>query len=157
MIDNIDAKLLELIYLAVDLYIGSVCNRLFDFFILHIITISNAVYLFYPHLSTPLKLRMVRSLWFLMLAIYICQGRPIFNGSSVLESFTDANIYSWPYITQMAIAHLDEHVPKLVDIMQCYEKMFGPCSDKWRSTAAATVTLVTEENKWCFIGKGKEA
>ncbi|KAI8052986.1 hypothetical protein BDF22DRAFT_686464 [Syncephalis plumigaleata] len=155
--DNVDVKLLELRHLAVDLYIGSACNQLFDFFILHIITISNAVDLFYPCMTMPLRLRMVRALWLFVLAIYICQGRPTFDQSSALEPFTDANLYSWSNITQMAIAHLDEHVPKFVEVMRRYETEFGACNGKWRSTAAATVVLVTEENKWCYIGMGKEA
>ncbi|KAI9597699.1 hypothetical protein BDF19DRAFT_282545 [Syncephalis fuscata] len=140
------------------MYIGSARNQLFDFFILHVITTCHAIDQFYSILAPPsLQLRLIRSLWLYLLVVYICQGRPPIDSATILEPFSDTRLYSWPIIFNLALDHQDEHVPKLVKAMYSLEKKYGVCHGKWRATAAATVKLVTTENQWSFIGKGKTA
>ncbi|KAI9593135.1 hypothetical protein BDF19DRAFT_449591 [Syncephalis fuscata] len=136
------------------MYIGTSRNNLFDFFIAHILTTSNGIDFFYSMLPPHLQLSLIRSLWLHTVIVYICQARPTFDQELVLEPFRDEVLYSWPNIIKKTVDHMDEHTPKIVEVMGIFEKRYGYCNGKWRATAAATCTLVDLEYKWCYIGLG---
>ena len=122
----------------------------YDFFLVHLLTISHAVRILIPYFDTAYHLPLVRQ-WFLITClIYVAQLRPLVE-TSYVDDF-DLKGQGWEFVDKEAIGgkwSLDAHFVKALRSFKEAEKLWGG-TDQYFLRAA--VRLAREFDGWGGFG-----
>ncbi|KAL8967952.1 MAG: hypothetical protein Q9197_005142 [Variospora fuerteventurae] len=128
-------------------------KKLYDFFIVHILTTSHAVRILLPLLPAKFHVPLVRQWWLLTLVVYILQLRPAFDLSSVTDYNRDGK--DWAWVDRQAVAQskhsLDSHYVKALRAMKTADETWGPEAHFWLNAA---VRFAEEFNGWGGFASG---
>jgi len=87
---------------AVALFVGSrVPNKLFDFFLVHLLTSSHAVRILLPLIPARFQIPLVRQWWLFTIAVYVAQLRPAIEMHRVRD--VDVKGKDWGFVERMAL------------------------------------------------------
>ncbi|KAI4286699.1 MAG: hypothetical protein L6R35_004047 [Caloplaca aegaea] len=128
-------------------------KKLYDFFIVHILTTSHAVRILLPLLPAKFHVPLVRQWWLLTLVVYILQLRPAIDLSSVTDYNRDGK--DWAWVDRQAVAQskhsLDSHYVKALRAMKTADETWGPEGHFWLNAA---VRFAAEFDGWGGFASG---
>ena len=126
-------------YAAVALLVATHENgsgRLYDFFLVHLLTTSHAVRILLPLIPAKFHVALVRQWWLLTLAVYIAQVRPKIELKNIMNYDTKAK--DWAWVDKQAVQgkwSLDAHFVKGLRAMKEAAQTWGD-SDQYYLKAA---------------------
>ena len=148
-------KVRELMILGVAVYAGPQRpdkEVVFDFFLMHALTSSLFLPVFVQHLSPKLGMKFLRGKFAMDLAHFAGRNRPKLH----LEQFTSTTEFtkSWKEIFELAMAHGDEHIPKVIRALKQAER-WDP-DETLGKGAYRAIASMTVENVITFAEKEKD-
>jgi hypothetical protein len=112
---------------AVALLVGSRApNKLFDFFLVHLLTSSHAVRILLPLVPARFQIPLVRQWWLFAIAVYVAQLRPAIELHRVRD--VDVRDKDWGFVERMALTAggaLDAHYVKALRAIREASRTWG--------------------------------
>lgn len=120
----------------------------YDFFLVHVLTISHAIRILLPLLPPPCHLNLVRQWWLLTVAVYIAQLRPAIKTNSIEVP----SVKDWKYVQSKALNGdwaKDAHYVKAIRAIKEIASAWGDVGDQY---LAAAVRFADDFDGWTGFG-----
>ena len=144
MPEDCDKAIEELFDMAVYIY-GATHkpNQIdFDFVLLHLLTGMTAIRKLRPYLDSTTIKRLLRSFFYLSIAIYIAQRRPKVNERLIDDYKDEETRYNWEYVVDHTLhtkLATEPHVVKIIHSLKDAEKDYGSKDGLYLKTALKSV------------------
>ena len=131
----------------------SVGGHGYDFFLVHLLTMSHAVRILIPFFDAQYHVKLVREWLLIAIAVYIAQLRPVIKKSYITDVDLQGRDWGFAEKTVLEGKHkFDAHFVKAVRAMKEAEKIWGDPEGEEKYYLKAAVKLASEFDRWGGFG-----